>query len=72
MAVEGKKCIEKMTNHCRPKENLIQMFNCFDNAVLEKSRQIIEEAGASGFQNQSLETGIFENADDDDDSDDPY
>ena len=72
MAVEGKKCMDKMTNQCRPRENLVTLLNSFDNNVLEKSRQIIEGAGFSGWHgHKSSATNVSVNSESED-SDDPY
>jgi len=65
VAIEGKKCIEKMTIEGRsgPNKNLMSLFNDidteFDTSVLKKSLSLIgaDEQGCSGFS--SRETNII-------------
>jgi len=44
VAIEGKKCMDKMTSRSERNENLLRMFNnidlSFDNEVLKKSQQL--------------------------------
>ena len=53
VAIEGKKCVDKMTMAARSEsnKNLMRMFNdienAFDNTILEKSRQILEQGEGS-------------------------
>ena len=62
VAVEGKKCMDKMTREYRlQSSNLMGMFgNCdgFDIKILEKSRQIIESSpstSSEGYQPEALD-----------------
>lgn len=66
VAMEGKKCMDKMTKDARTdaNKNLVTMFNntacSFDNEVLRKSQQIIggEEPSLSGSNSFSHQTAI--------------
>ena len=64
VAIEGKKCMEKMTKNARTdgNQNLVEMFNrvscSFDNNVLRQSQRIIEggefsESGIGSSRNQA-------------------
>ena len=56
VAVEGKKCIEKMVNRDESNKNLMEMFNCiethFDSSVLDKSLHILSEGETSCYKQQ--------------------
>ena len=59
VAIEGKKCMDKMTKECRIQSNgLMDVFNnmtngVFDPNVLQKSRQIIEGSSAIASEQPS-------------------
>lgn len=57
VAIEGKKCMDKMTKQFRSgiNINVMQMFNEFDSSVIEKSRSLIEQGQFSGHSSQAKE-----------------
>ena len=62
MALEGRKCMVKMTSEARSgvRENLMDMFNGinqqFDQSVLDKSRQILERDLTTANKSQTTTT----------------